>query len=297
MIAQWQQKGTFINYSSFNFKVFVMDLGDAQAASTDTLLILHGFPESSYSFHKVINGLLSKHKRLVLFDFLGFGLSDKPSQNYTYSIFEQADLALFVFNHLKITGGHLLAHDMGDTIATELVYRATANLLPAWFSKGFHSVTFTNGNMVIEEAKLRITQKILLTKLGGPLLSKLTSYALFKQQVNSASGSNQLNEAEIKILWQQILHKGGKPIFYKLMSYYKDRMRFQNARWLPALTKTNIPINICWGTADSVAPIAVAHHLKKRVCPKANLTEIAELGHFGQLENPSIWLNAVLSVF
>jgi len=294
MVEQWQQKGTFINYGSFNFKIFVMDVGVAETTSSETLLILHGFPESSYSFHKVIEGLLSKYKRIVLFDFLGFGLSDKPIQNYTYSIFEQTDLALVIFKQLKITGGHLLAHDMGNTIATELIYRATANLLPAWFNNGFHSVTFTNGNMVVEKAKLRITQKILLTKLGGPLLSKLTSFALFKQQVNSASGSKLLDEAEIKILWQQILHNGGKAIFYKLISYYKDRIRFQNVRWLPALSHTTIPIHICWGAADSVAPIEVAHHLKNVICPNAKLTEIKGLGHFGQLENPEVWLNAVL---
>ncbi len=295
MIADWQKRGTFIKYSSFSINVFVLEIGEKTASSNETLLILHGFPESSYSFHKVIDGLLSKYKRIILFDFIGFGLSDKPNKHYTYSIFEQTDLALFVFKQLQITGGHLLAHDMGDTIATELVYRATYDLLPAWFMHGFQSVTFTNGNMVVEKAKLRITQKILLTKFGGPILSNLSSYALFKQQVKSASGSQQLEEQEIKILWQQILHKGGKGIFYKLIAYYKDRMRFQNVRWLPALSASTIPIKICWGNADSVARIAIARHLKEMVCPNAVLIEIEGLGHFGQLENPEVWLNAVLS--
>ena len=72
-------------------------------------------------------------------------------------------------------------------------------------------------------------------------------------------------------------------------------MRFQNVRWLPALKATTIPIKICWGDADSVAPIEVARHLKNEVCPKATLVEIEGLGHFGQLENPQAWLKGVLS--
>lgn len=296
MIKQWEQKGIYISYNNFGFNVFTIEFGDNKATTEHTLLLVHGFPESSYSYHKVIDNLLSRFKRIILFDFLGFGFSDKPKVNYTYSIFEQTDLAFAVLAHFKIGGCHLIAHDMGNTIATEMIARANQNLLPSWFNKGFLSVTFTNGNMVLENARLRLTQKILLTKFGGPQLSKLSNYALFKQQIKSASGSKQLLDSEVKIMWNQILHKGGKAIFYKLMSYYKDRIRYQNPRWLPALSATAIPINICWGDADSVAPISIARHLKNEVCPNAKLTVMENVGHFGQLENPEVWVKAILGL-
>jgi len=202
MTNLWEQKGAYINYKNFDFKVFTIESGNSNAAAEHTLLLVHGFPESSYSYHKVVKVLQNRFKRIILFDFLGFGFSDKPVANYTYSIFEQTDLAFAILEHFKISGCHVVAHDMGNTVVTEMIARANQDLLPGWFKEGFKSITFTNGNMVVEKAKLRITQKILLTEIGGPLLSKLSSYALFKQQVKSASGSNQLLENEIKIMWQ-----------------------------------------------------------------------------------------------
>ena len=51
-----------------------------------------------------------KLHRIVLFDFPGFGQSDKPA-DYSYSLFEQADVALEVWRSLGVSGGHLLGHD------------------------------------------------------------------------------------------------------------------------------------------------------------------------------------------
>ena len=69
----------------FQHKVFCKDCGNPAAPPDRTLLLLHGFPESSFSFHKVVEGLAKLFDRVVLFDFLGYGLSDKPIANYTYS--------------------------------------------------------------------------------------------------------------------------------------------------------------------------------------------------------------------
>ena len=41
-----------------------------------------------------------------------------------------------------------------------------------------------------------------------------------------------------------------------------------------------MPIQICWGADDAVAPVAIAHRLKDRVKPSAKLTIVDGLGHF-----------------
>ena len=122
-----------------DYRVFAKDLGDTTAASQRTLLLLHGFPESSFSYHKVVGGLRKQFDRVVVFDMLGYGFSDKPEHGYSYSLIEQADVALHVWRSLGIEGGHILSHDMGTSVLTELVARQTGDLLPAWFSVGFHS--------------------------------------------------------------------------------------------------------------------------------------------------------------
>src|SRR5881394_3343146 len=55
------------------------------------LLFLHGYPSSSYDWSRVLE--LLPGRRAVCFDFLGFGLSDKP-RDHVYSLLDQADLAI-----------------------------------------------------------------------------------------------------------------------------------------------------------------------------------------------------------
>lgn len=295
-LEYWSQKGAFLNIGPFQHKVFYQDYGRAEASANDTILLLHGFPESSYSYHKVINGLAKRFKRIVVFDMLGYGLSDKPSENYTYSLFEQADVALQVWKHLGIRGGHLLSHDMGDSVSTELVTRQVQEILPNWFSEGFQSYTFTNGSMVLDLASLRITQKILLSKRGH-LMSKLSTLKIFDHQVRSAHGNDKLKEEDIQLLWENVCLQEGQRKNHLMIKYLNDRKRFEKTRWLPHLALTKLPIHLCWGDADAVAKIEMATYLKEKVCKKAIMTTMSGVGHFCQLGSPKLWVESVLGFY
>src|SRR5207302_10155880 len=109
-------------------------------------LLLHGFPTSSYDWHAVA-GALEAHIPVVAFDFLGFGLSDKPDQ--AYSLFEQADIAEAVASACGIERAVIVSHDMGDTVAAELLHRFQAGRL------GFdvERCILTNGSIVIDMAQ------------------------------------------------------------------------------------------------------------------------------------------------
>src|SRR5215468_3658893 len=82
-LKQWESEGRYLPTVLFQHKVFCKDCGNPAAPPDRTLLLLHGFPESSFSFHKVVEGLAKLFDRVVLFDFPGYGLSDKPIANYT----------------------------------------------------------------------------------------------------------------------------------------------------------------------------------------------------------------------
>ncbi|MEA1882041.1 MAG: alpha/beta hydrolase [Candidatus Marinimicrobia bacterium] len=294
-LIDWQNSGEIRPVMSGEFEVFCKQIGDENADSEKTVLLLHGFPESSYSYHRVIEGLQSHFDRIILFDFLGFGLSDKPL-NHSYNLMEQAQIALDVWQSYGIKGGHLIAHDMGDSVATELMALANEEI-GDWFSGGFQSVTFTNGGMVIELAELRILQKLMLIPILRPLLSRLSRYKVFKQQVFSANGSEQLDESEVETMWTAFRSGNGNKIGHRLIEYINDRYRYQNSRWLPALKETTIPIHLCWGELDAVAPMAIAEKLVNDICPKASFTRMAETGHFCQMDNPDKWLKSILEYY
>lgn len=298
-LDSWQQGAARITVPGTNHIVFAKDLGDRSASSQRTLLLLHGFPESSYSFHKVVDGLRERFDRVVLFDMLGYGLSDKPGQGYSYSLIEQADVALQLWRALSVQGGHVLAHDMGTSVLTELVSRQVNEMLPAWFGVGFHSYTFTNGSLVLKFAKLRLMQKLLLTRYGATI-GKVTSYRMFKSAVNSAHGVKSpnvhaLGERDIQLLWENVIHQDGHRKSHLTIRYLTDRKRFEQSRWLTALriAGTTTPIHLCWGDADQVARIEMARHLKTAICPQAKLTVMPGVGHFCQLGSPDTWLQNV----
>ena len=70
-------------------------------SAKETIILIHGFPTSSFDYFDVIDQLSEKY-RVVVFDHIGFGFSDKPSSNYTYSLLDQAEQALALWTRLGI---------------------------------------------------------------------------------------------------------------------------------------------------------------------------------------------------
>lgn len=291
----YKNAGKTILSPTSSYKIFYQDIINKEAEQDETLLLLHGFPESSFSFHKVLPEMTRKFSRIILPDFIGFGYSDKPKKNYAYSISDHANVACDVLAHLGIIDAHLICHDMGDTVGTELLSRQVENMLPPTF-KGFRSVIFTNGSMAIEHASLRITQKILLTPFGF-VLSRLSLKKIFTHQIRSAHGNNNITSDDIDRLWQQLNLKGGKNIIHLLILYYKDRIRYEASRYLPALGKLQIPIYFCWGTDDQVARLPIPYDIQKRFCPEAKIIEVQGMGHFGQIAEPVLWAKNVMKIY
>lgn len=295
-LTDWKSEGEFVSYGPFGHQIFVKQIGNANAPPDKTLLLIHGFPESSYSYHAIVEGMQQTFDRIILFDMLGYGLSDKPTEGYTYSLFEQADTVFQVWKHFGVTGGHVLSHDMGDSVLTEIVARHENDQMPAWFSNGIQSLTFTNGSMVLGLADLRVTQKMLLSKYGKTA-NKITTFKVFQQQVRSAHGNSKLTDQEIATLWEANTLQEGHRKTYLTIKYLNDRKRFEKTRWLPALGQTKLPVHLCWGSDDAVARVEMAHYLKDNVCKNAKLTIMDGVGHFCQLGSPQQWVESVSAFY
>ena len=291
----WNKKGIYLSLGKSRLTVFYRSIGNIYAPAEETLLILHGFPESSYSFSKVLDHFKSRFKRIVLFDFLGFGLSDKPKTGFNYSILAHADTAEMLWRAVSVQGGHLLCHDMGTSVGTELLYRQKLGLLKCF--KKFQSITFTNGSMAIEFTKLRIAQKFLLNKTTGPYFSKLVNKTIFKHQVRSAHGNERLSGEDIDDMWSYMIQNGGKSISHLIIQYYRDRMAYEQSRWLPTLQQAIIPIHLCWGADDQVAPLNMVNYLSNEICPQATLTIIDNAGHFPHIGSPDKWSKEILGFY
>jgi pimeloyl-ACP methyl ester carboxylesterase len=79
------------------------------------LVFLHGYPSSSYDWRGVIE--LLGGRQVLLLDFLGFGLSEKP-RDHVYSLGWQADAVEELVRRAGSPPVVLVAHDTGTSVAT-----------------------------------------------------------------------------------------------------------------------------------------------------------------------------------
>src|SRR5262249_47799984 len=130
------------------------------------LTLLHGFPTSSWDFARIAPALAERH-RLLLFDFLGFGDSDKPA-DHAYRLVEQAELVEALWRRLGIRETRLVAHDYGVSVAQELLARAAEGRLGVTLQ----GVLFLNGGLYSDLHRARPVQHLLATPLLGALVGR-----------------------------------------------------------------------------------------------------------------------------
>ena len=286
---EWKSKGEFITVN--DRKLFVIDTSSffstEDKVPTETMVVLHGYPTSSYDYYKVLPEL-SKHYRVIIHDHLGFGFSDKPL-DYSYSLLDQADLALQLWQLLGVKKVHLLAHDYGTSVATEIIARNNNHELTI----EIENLTLCNGSMHIELSQLRTIQKLLKNKWLGKYVAKLTTYAIFSKNLrNVYFDKTKVSNNELKDIWMQLEYNEGRKVIHKLSQYINERYTYWN-RWIGALKETNLQTNIVWAKNDPVAVPAIARLIATEISNN-KLFWIENTGHFPMLENPDEWLNCIL---
>ena len=285
----WKSKGEFITVN--DRKLFVIDTSSffstEDQVPSKTMVVLHGYPTSSYDYYKVLPEL-SKHYRVIIHDHLGFGFSDKPL-DYSYSLLDQAGLALQLWQQLGVKKVHLLAHDYGTSVATEIIARNNNHELTIEIEK----LTLCNGSMHIELSQLRTIQKLLKNKWLGKYVAKLTTYAIFSKNLrNVYFDKTKVSNNELKDMWMQLEYNEGRKVIHKLSQYINERYTYWN-RWIGALKETNLQTNIVWAKNDPVAVPAIARLIATEISNN-KLFWIENTGHFPMLENPDEWLNCIL---
>ena len=277
---EWKNRGQFININGHS--IFMID----QGFSDEVLVILHGYPTSSFDYYKVLPELTKKY-RVIIHDHMGFGFSDKPKK-YSYSLIDQADIALQLWKHLKLKDVTLLAHDYGTSVATEIIARHNNEKIDVKITE----LILCNGSMHIELAKMRTIQKLLKGKFGK-YIAMFTNFTIFSKNLRSVFfNKSKVSADELHHMWQQIEYNKGKKVIHLISRYNNERFTHWN-RWIGALKETLIPTKIVWATEDPVAVKEMAELLTKEI-PNNRLFWLKNCGHFPMLENPKEWTSLVL---
>jgi len=272
-IENWKTRGEFKQL--MGREMFVVDTGEHDKP---IILLIHGFPTSSWDWLPIWDHLAAKN-RLIAMDMLGFGFSDKPDP-HPYSIHEQADLIEALVRDLDLSKFHVLAHDYGDTVAQELLARQNE-------SKGagnWQSLCLLNGGLFPETHQALLIQKLLLSPLG-PLINRLTTRQRFDSSMRRVWGTTApLRDHELDGFWQLVNFKNGRHIFHNLITYMRDR-KTHRTRWVAALKDADIPIGLINGSADPVSGAHMIAHYKNIVGAPDFLVELPTTGHYPQVED------------
>lgn len=277
---QWRAQGQLLHLLGHD--IFCIDTAEPDKP---VILLLHGFPTSSWDWASLWGSLQGSH-RLVTLDFLGFGFSDKPNP-HRYSIMEQADLCEALIRELGLGSFHVLAHDYGDTVAQELLARQNEGSgAGKWLS-----LCLLNGGLFPETHRARLIQKLLLSPLG-PLVNKLSSKRSFDKSFSAVFGAaSQPSPQELDSFWSLIEHNDGNAVFYRLIRYMTDRKEHR-ARWVAALQNSLVPIAVINGSVDPVSGAHMVARYREVVSPEHFIVELPSIGHYPQVEAPDQVLQA-----
>lgn len=284
-IAAWEATGTRVDTP--HGEVWAADLpaGDGGASGNDPLLVLHGFPTCAYDWRHVLPAL-NAARRVVLLDFLGFGLSDKPDVRYSLEM--QADAVAAVAAAFGLDRVAMVTHDMGNSVGGEVLARSLDGTLGFDVSRR----VLTNGSIYIEMAQLTDGQQFLLAMPDErlDLGDDGTAFkgGLLKTYVDGAPPSDD----ELEAAWQLMARDSGQTLLARTIRYIEDR-RANERRYTGAIETHPSPLGVVWGRLDPVAVHAMAEKVVA-ARPDAPLVVLDDVAHWPMIEAPDRTAAAIL---
>ncbi len=243
-----------------------------ELGSGSPVLLLHGWPTSSYLWRGVMPAI-AESNRVIALDLPGFGGSSKPTDaDYGFEFFGSALDGLLAALEIDELG--LAVHDLGGPVgvhwALNRPQRVTAlALLNTLVYPEFSEAVMAFIRMCTEpDSRAFITSPEGLEaamKLGVADESKLTAESIAAVQAPFANDDARSALADAGIG----LDPGG---FTEI------------AAKLPSL---RVPVRVVYGAQDRILPdIADTVARVQRDLPQAEVTELADCGHFCQEEEP-----------
>ncbi|PQJ81639.1 alpha/beta fold hydrolase [Polaribacter glomeratus] len=279
--SDWEKKGVLIPV--FDKEIFTIDIGNHQKC----IVILHGYLTSSYDYYKVLPEL-SKHYRVVLLDFVGFGFSEKLDKQY-FTTIDQADCVLELCRLLNLNNITLFAHDYGTEVAQEIIARQNYSLIDITIEK----YILGNGNMTIDHSCYLDYHKKVNQHVSKKLIAMLASFGMYKKAIKEAFfDETKISDTELIEMWHQLELNKGRDVINFISHYIRERKIFWH-RWVKALNDNKVPIKLILGRQDTTNINANSNTLADKN-EDIEILWIENCGHYPMLESPEKWVEAIL---
>lgn len=233
------------------------------------LVLAHGWPWSSYSWHRVIPEL-AKRYRVFWYDMPGYGQSEKTAEQKT-SLDVQGRVFAEMLAHWGLDRPRVVAHDFGGatTLRAHLLQGCEFDryllmnvvALRPWGSDFFDHV----GKHVeaFQGLPPHIHRAVVEAYIQGALVTRIDS-------------------EDFGALVAPWLSDEGRESFYRQFAQADERY---TAEVEPLFGQIRCPVKIVWGEEDPWIPLARGRALNDLI-PQASLETLPGVGHLPQLEAP-----------
>jgi pimeloyl-ACP methyl ester carboxylesterase len=287
-LEDWKSRGQYFDYLGFN--VFYRIDG-----SGPRLLLIHGYPFNSWDWAPIWPTLTERFT-VIAPDMLGMGFSDKPVR-YQYSVPDHADMHEALLADLGVDSCHVVAHDIGVSVAQEMLARHDLGQ-QSYRQFRIESLTWLNGGLFNEAYAPRTIQTLMSRTPLGELASRLPQVFLsprvLERAIDELFGPHTKPSPRMHRLFQQILDfNDGKRVSHKVGRFINDRYVHRN-RWVRAMRQTKVPMRFIDGPADPNSGRHMADRYLQLI-PDPDVVVLDDaIGHWPQIEAPDAVLTHLL---
>ena len=240
------------------------------------LVLIHGFPNSSFDYYKMIPYLEDEY-HIAALDFPGSGFSDKPLDGYNYMLAENAEIVdHFVREVVGFDDFALFTHDRGVSIGLAFLGNYLDNPSPG-YTVNYHFLS--NSGMFLPLANLVPFQLSLLDADAG------------ERMIQARSAQPRRTEGEPESLaFSDIFafNQGNISLLY--VGRYLLERQVNETRWLENLLRSPVPVAYLWGLTDNVNPIRIPNHVWDTYLNDREVESsfwiLPTAGHYPQRDNP-----------
>jgi haloalkane dehalogenase len=265
------------------------------AGAGPAFVLMHGFPDNLHIWDDLIPYLVASGRRVVAFDFLGFGASDKPA-GAAYSFAQQLGDLEAVVAALGLGKIVPVAHDSSGIASLNYALDHT---------EGVHSVIMLNSaysedSTVLwpEMITLFATQSMQALAMAIAQSSEQFAWLLKWQQKQFADPLPEAQRSHFNAFIAPLISENftaqpsSGPAFVQLAARFFEA-HARNAERLSDLKALDIPVKLIWGRYDPYITVAVAERRQSQL-KNASLT-VVPAGHWLQADEPAQVAKAMLS--
>ena len=255
-----------------------------------SIVLMHGFPDNLHLHDRLVPYLSSR--RVVTFDFLGWGASDKPS-NYPYTAKNQIGELDAVIQQLKLGKVVLVAHDASGPPAIDWALSNPEQTAALVLLNTYYCAMPT---LRPPEAIFLFSTPVIRT-IARPI-SAMFDHLIFRRmywwQVGRFFRDAEIRNQFVPLLYQQFdATPSARPAFFGLNA---DLLRTVQAgtKTIPKLREFKRPVRIIFGASDPYLNKGVAQRFHE-LFPMSDMFLLPSARHFVQMDEPQEVARLILS--